>query len=189
MVDCPNCGTENRDQALYCRKCGKRMSQSIYVKSKESLDVVHIGVLLLSVILLITSFGLLMGGTTLRSIQSLVVDEDGFITSDSSTVDLPGYAIVLEDIEFDVDPMAWRWLQSRGGLLKLKIVTESNDPSKEIFIGVARESDIRSYLQDVEYQRVVDMNFDEDNYKFVFSSADFRLHPGGSPSAPPRRDR
>ena len=185
MVDCPNCGTENRDQALYCRKCGKRMSQSIYVKSKESLDVVHIGVLLLSVILLITSFGLLMGGTTLRSIQSLVVDEDGFITSDSATVDLPGYAIVLEDIEFNVDPMAWRWLQSRGGLLKLKIVTESNDPSKEIFIGVARESDIRSYLQDVEYQRVVDMNFDEDNYRFVFSAADFRLHPGGSPSAPP----
>lgn len=185
MKGCPSCGTENRDQALYCRKCGERMSQSIYVKPKESLGVVHIGVLLLSVILLITSFGLLMGGTTLRSIQSLVVDEDGFITSDPTTFDLPGYAIVLENIEFDVNPMAWRWIQSRGGLLKLKIITESNDPSKEIFIGVARESDLRSYLQDIEYQRVVDMDFDEENYDLVFSADDFRLHPGGSPSAPP----
>ncbi len=128
MKDCPSCGTENRDQAIYCRKCGEKMSQSIYVKPKESFGVIHIGVLLLSVILLITSFGLLMGGTTLRSIQSLVVDEDGYITSDPATIDLPGYAIVLEDIEFDVDPMAWKWIQGRGGLLKLKIITESNDP-------------------------------------------------------------
>ncbi len=185
MKDCPSCGTENRDKAIYCRKCGEKMSQSIYVKSKESLSLVHIGVLLLSVVLLITSFGLLMGGTTLRSIQSLVVDEDGFITSDPATIDLPGYAIVLEDIEFDVDPMAWKWMQGRGGLLKFKIITESNDPAKEIFIGVARESDLRPYLQDLEYQRVIDMDFDEENYDLMFSADDFRLHPGGPPSAPP----
>ena len=185
MKDCPSCGTENRDQAIYCRKCGEKMSQNIYVKPKESLGVVHIGVLVLSVILLITSFGLLMGGTTMRSIQSLVVDEDGYITSDPATVDLPGYAIVLEDIDLDIDPMAWRWLQNRGGLLKLKILTESNDPGKEIFIGVARESDLRSYIKDVEYQRVIDMDFDEENYDIVFSAADFSLHPGGPPSAPP----
>jgi hypothetical protein len=185
MKDCPNCGTENRDQAIYCRKCGERMSQSIYVKPKESLGIVHMGVLLLGVILLITSFGLIMGGTTLRSIQTLVVDEDGYITSDPATVDISGYAIVLEDMEIDGNPMAWRWIQSRGGLLKLKIVTESNDPDNEIFIGVARESDIRSYLQDVEYQKVIDMNFDEESYELVFSDADFMLHPGGSPSVPP----
>jgi len=161
------------------------MSQSIYVKSKESLSLVHIGVLLLSVMMLITSFGLLMGGTTLRSIQSLVVDEDGFITSDPATIDLPGYAIVLEDIEFDVDPMAWKWMQGRGELLKFKIITESNDPGKEIFIGVARESDLSPYLQDLEYQRVIDMDFDEENYDLVFSADDFRLHTGGPPSAPP----
>ena len=185
MKDCPSCGTENRDQAIYCRKCRERMSQSIYIKPNESLSVVHIGVLFVSVILLITSFGLLMGGTTLRSIQVLVVDEDGYITSDPATVDLPGYAIVLEDIDLDVDPMAWRWLQSRGGLLKLKIITESNDPGTEIFIGVARESDMRPYIQDIEYQRVIDMDFDEENYELMFSAADFSLHPGGLPSAPP----
>jgi len=131
---------------------GHLLPQSIYVKPKESLGIVHMGVLLLGVILLITSFGLIMGGTTLRSIQTLVVDEDGYITSDPATVDISGYAIVLEDMEIDGNPMAWRWIQSRGGLLKLKIVTESNDPDKEIFIGVARESDIHSFLQDVEYQ-------------------------------------
>jgi len=185
MIDCPNCGTENRDQALYCRKCGKKMSSSIYVKPKESLGIVHIGVLLLGVILLITSFGLIMGGTTLTSIQNLVVDDDGYITSDTATVDLSGYAIVLEDIEFDGNPMAWRWIQRRGDLLKLKIITESNDPDKEIFIGVAMESDLRSYLQDVEYQKVVDLDFDEESYELVFSDADFMLHPGGSPSVPP----
>lgn len=70
-------------------------------------------------------------------------------------------------------------------MLTLKITTESNDPSKEIFVGVARESDIRSYLQDMEYQRIQDLTFDEDHYRIVFSDSDFRLHPGGSPSAPP----
>lgn len=185
MKDCPHCGTENRDQAIYCRSCGTRMTENIYVKPKESLGIVHIGILLLSVILLITSFGLIMGGTTLRSIQTLIVDENGFITSDMATVDVSGYAIVLEDIEFDVDPEAWRWIQDRGGFIEFRIVTESNDPSKEIFIGVARESDIRSYLQDMEYQRVTDMNYDEEKYRIAFSDADFRLHPGTAPSAPP----
>jgi hypothetical protein len=185
MTDCPNCGTKNREEAIYCRSCAAKLQDKMYVKPRESLGVIHIGIILVAVVMLITSFGLIMGGTSLRAIQNLLVDDDGFIISDPAEIDVSGYAIVLEDMEFDVDPVAWRWFQSRGGLLTFKIVTESNNPSKEIFVGIAREQDVRSYLEDVEYQRVIETNFDMKDYDFTLRDSDFVLHAGGPPSAPP----
>jgi hypothetical protein len=185
MPECPKCGTENREEAVYCRSCGAKLQDKRYVKPRESLGVIHIGVILIAVVLLITSFGLIMGGTSLRTVQSLFVDEDGFLITDPAEIDVSGYAIVLEDMEFDIDPVAWRWFQRRGGLLTFKIVTESNNPSNEIFIGVAQEQDVKSYLADMEYQRIVDTDFDIENYDFTLRDSDFVLHRGGAPSAPP----
>lgn len=185
MTECPKCGTQNREEAVYCRSCGATIQDTVYVKPRESLGIVHIGIILIAVVMLIASFGMIMGGASLRTIQELVVDEDGFITSDPAEIDVSGYAIVLEDMDFDMDPIAWRWFQNRGGLLTLKVVTESNNPSKEIFIGIAQENDVATYLEDVEYQRVIDANFELDNYDLTLSDNDFILHPGGAPTAPP----
>lgn len=185
MTDCPNCGTKNRDEAIYCRKCATKLQDKLYVKPREKLGVIHIGIILVAVVMLITSFGLIMGGTSLKTVQNLFVDDNGFLVSDPAEIDVSGYAIVLEDMEFDIDPVAWRWFQRRGGLLSLKIVSESNNPTKEIFIGVAREQDVQSYIQDMEYQRVVDTDFDLEDYDFTLSDSDFVIHQGGAPSAPP----
>lgn len=185
MTECPKCGTQNRDEAIYCRSCGATIQDTVYVKPQESLGIVHIGIILIAVVMLIASFGMIMGGTSLRTIQDLVVDEEGFITSDPAEIDVSGYAIVLEDMDFDVDPVAWRWFQRRGGLFTLRVITKSNDPSKEIFIGIAEANDISAYLDDVEYQRVIDANFELDNYDLALSDSDFVLHPGGAPSVPP----
>ncbi len=185
MTTCPKCGTENRDEAMYCRSCGERLQQSMYVKPRESLGFVHIVIILVAVVMLITSFGLIMGGTSLRSIQDILVDDEGFLISDPAEVDVSGYAIVLEDMEFDIDPVAWRWFQQRGGLLTFKIVTESNDPSKEIFMGIAKRSDVQGYLDDIEYQKVLDSDFQLEDYEFTLRDSDFELHPGGAPDMPP----
>ena len=185
MPECPNCGSQNRDEAVYCRSCGTKLHDRLYIKPKESLGIVHIGLILLAVVMLITSFGLIMGGTSLRTIQSLLVDEDGFMVSDPVEIDITGYALVLEDFEFEIDPVAWRWFQNRGGLLTFKIVTESKDPNKEIFVGIAREQDVRTYLDDVEYQQIQDTNFDLEDYDLILQDTDFELHPGGPPSATP----
>lgn len=185
MTDCPKCGTQNRDEAIYCRSCGARVHDKLYVKSRESLGVIHIGIILVAIVMLITSFGLIMGGTSLRSIQYLLMDDDGFLTSDPAEIDVSGYAIVLEDMDFDMDPVAWRWLQNRGGLLTFKIVTESNDPNKDIFVGIALQKDLADYIEDIEYQRVLDANFELDNFDLTLRDSDFVLHPGGAPSVPP----
>ena len=185
MTSCPKCGTENREEAMYCRSCGARLQDKMYVKPRESWGIVHIGIILIAVIMLITSFGLIMGGASLRTIQDLLVDEEGFIISDPAEIDVSGYAIVLENMEFDIDPVAWQWFQNRGGLLTFKIVTESNNPSREIFVGIAREQDVGSYLDDVEYQRVIDADFHIEEYDLTLSDSDFILHPGGPPAAPP----
>jgi hypothetical protein len=185
MTECPSCGALNRDEAIYCRSCGSRLQDKVYVRPKESWGIVHIGIILFSVILLITSFGLIMGGSSIRTIQNILVDEDGFLTSDPAEIDISSYALVLEDMEFDIDPVTWRWFQNRGGLLTFKIVTESNDPSKEIFVGIAQEQDVKSYLDDVEYQRIQDTNFDLEDYDLTLSDSDFMLHQGGAPSATP----
>ena len=185
MRECPKCGAENRDEAIYCRSCAAKLQDKVYVKTRESLGVIHIGIILIAVVMLITSFGLIMGGTSLRTVQSLFVDDEGYFISDPAEIDVSGYAIVLEDMDIDVDPVAWRWFQRRGGLLTFKIVTESNNPSKEIFVGIARKQDVASYLEGMEYQRIVDTDFDIENYDFTLSDSDFVLHDGGAPSAPP----
>ena len=105
MTECPNCGAKNRDEAIYCRSCAAKLQDKMYVKPRESLGVIHIGIILIAVVLLITSFGLIMGGTSIRAIQNLLVDEDGYLISDPAEIDVSGYAIVLENMEFDIDPV------------------------------------------------------------------------------------
>ena len=70
---------------MYCRKCGEKLQTSVYVKRKEPWGIVHIGVILLSVLLLITSFGLIMGGTGMRSFKDVMTDEDGYLMSKTQT--------------------------------------------------------------------------------------------------------
>ena len=149
MPICSDCGEENRKKALYCRKCGNKLTDGFYIKQKEKWGILHIGVLLISVIVLITSFGLIMGGTSLRSIQELMTDEEGFIMSKSQNMHVSSYAIVVEDMDFDIDPVAWRWFERTGGFLRFKITTESNKPDQAIFVGVARYQDVYDYLEPV----------------------------------------
>jgi hypothetical protein len=185
MVTCPSCGEENRKEAIYCRKCGERLQTSMYVKRKEPWGIVHIGVLLISVILLITAFGLIMGGTSLRGIQEIMTDEDGFIMSNTKRVQVPSYGIVVEDMDFDIDPLAWRWFETRGGFLRFKVTTEGNDPGKEIFIGVARVQDAYNYIEPIEYHEIVDMDLGWEEFDTGTTQPQFTLHQGDAPSAPP----
>ena len=185
MVTCPNCGEENRKKAQFCRKCGEKLQTSMYIKRKEPWGIVHIGVLLFSVVLLIAAFGLIMGGTSLRGIQEIMTDEEGFIMSKTKRLDVSSYGIVVEDMDFDIDPIAWRWFETSGGFLRFKIITESNNPGKEIFVGVARVQDAYNYIEPIEYHEIVDMDLGWDRTDFGASHTQYILHDGAAPAAPP----
>ena len=185
MVTCPNCGEENRKKAQFCRKCGEKLQTSMYIKRKEPWGIVHIGVLLFSVVLLVAAFGLIMGGTSLRGIQEIMTDEEGFIMSNTKRLDVSSYGIVVEDMDFDIDPIAWRWFETSGGFLRFKIITESNNPGKEIFVGVARVQDAYNYIEPIEYHEIVDMDLGWDRTDFGASYTQYMLHDGDAPAAPP----
>ena len=183
MVKCPNCGEENRKKAMYCRKCGEKLQTSVYVKRKEPWGIVHIGVILLSVLLLITSFGLIMGGTGMRSFKDVMTDEDGYLKSKTQTIQVPSYGIVADEIDIELDQDAMRFFQRQGGFVSFKVTTESLDPTKEVFIGVARYADAYSYIDPMEYHEIADINMgwergDEQETVYI-------LHPGDAPATPP----
>ena len=157
----------------------------MYVKRREPWGIVHIGVLLFSVVLLIAAFGLIMGGTSLRGIQEIMTDEEGFIMSNTRRVQVSSYGIVVEDMDFEIDPVAWRWFERSGGFLRFKIITESNTPDKEIFVGVARVQDAFSYIEPIEYHEIVDMDFSWDRPDDGAPNTQFIKHSGDALSAPP----
>ena len=183
MSTCPKCGEENRREAIYCRKCGEKLQTSVYRKQPERWGLVHIGVLLFAVILLITAFGLIMGGTSLRSIQTIMTDEDGYIMSNTKLLQVPSYGIVAQDMDLNIEPEAWRFFERRGGFLKFKVITESNDPTKEVFVGVARYEDAYSYINPMEYHEISDLDVGWENIET--GQTTYTLHPGAAPVAPP----
>lgn len=185
MVKCPSCGEENRKEALFCRKCGEKLQTSIYVKRREPWGLFHIGVVLVAVIMLIAAFGLVMGGTSLRSIQEIMTDEEGYIMSNTKRIQVSSYGVVVEDMDIDIDPVALRWFENRGGFLSFKMTTESNNPEKAIFVGVARKADAYSYIEPMEYHNIVDYDFGWEPGTSGSSQPQYMLHPGDAPTAPP----
>jgi hypothetical protein len=185
MVTCPKCGEENRKEAIYCRNCGERLQSNIYVKRREPWGIIHIGILIISVLFLITSFGLIMGGTSIRSIQDLMTDEEGFIMSNTKQLQVPSYAIITEEIDFNINPTTWRFFERRGGFLKFKLITESNDPEKELFIGVARREDAFNYINTMEYHEIKEIKLGWEEWYNGTSEITYILHHGDPPSVPP----
>ncbi|MBD3173368.1 zinc-ribbon domain-containing protein [Candidatus Bathyarchaeota archaeon] len=185
MVKCTNCGEENRKEAIFCRKCGEQLQTSVYIKQKEPEGVIHIGAVILSVVLLIAAFGLVMGGTSIRSIQELMTDEEGYLTSATKQVKVSSYAIVVDELDFHMDPVAWRFLQRRGGFLSFKLTTENNNSDKDIFIGVARVEDAYEYIESMEYHEITEMNIGWERFDSGSTETQYILHQGDPPTIPP----
>ena len=116
-------------------------------------------------------------------VDLVLMDDDGFITTETHRLESGSYAIVTEpaDIEFD-EEWNWGWGWHRawdlGDLVTFKVEGSNNDPSKGIFIGVAEESYLSGYLSDVEYDEITDFSFRP--YEVEYTN-----HPGSSvPAAP-----
>ncbi len=107
-------------------------------------------------------------------------DSQGFYTTPAIQLEKDSHAIVTGHANIDLGG-DWEWLswlgrREPGDFLSIKIEGSSTDPSKQIFIGVAKVGDLEAYLKDVEYDEVSDWRR---------ASLGYTNHPGSlAPEAP-----
>jgi hypothetical protein len=142
-------------------------------------------------LLILVSLGLLVGGGAVIWVQSTFSDSEGFLMSREVILQSDSYAMVIQEvnINIDVDVPADMWAPKPSDFVTIKLVGGSNDPSKELFIGIARDTDASEYLNSVEYDRVLfDPSWDarapgpRGGIRFSVSSS---THPGVAPSQAP----
>ena len=100
--------------------------------------------------------------------------QGGFVTSPTAQLDTEAYAVVTDNIEIYADGPDW--ILPRTILGDARVRVESADG--EIFVGVARTSDIRRFLRGVFYAVVPDLTKD--------TGHNLQGGSGGAPSTQPR---
>lgn len=135
--------------------------------------------LIFGIIVLLISLSFLMGGGALLSAHNIIKDAEGFYNTKTIQIEKDSYAVVVGPTDINVDVgWDWGWGWDLGDLITFKIEGAGYDPSTQIFLGIARGSDINSYLDDVEYDEITDLNV------FPFR-VDYRNHSGNVvPEAP-----
>ncbi len=98
-------------------------------------------------------------------------DDTGYLTSAAHTFSANSRAIVTEDIDLDLDGLG----SVDAGRIRLNVDSTSGEP---VFVGIARSSDVSSYLRDVSHTTVTDVDYSP-------FEADYRDEQGTRrPSAP-----
>jgi hypothetical protein len=106
-------------------------------------------------------------------------DEDGYLSTGSHRFAATTQALVTESLDIDLDGKDWLVGIEDLGDTRLTVRPESAEP---VFVGVARTSDVTSYLRDVERTLVTDI----ESGPFT---ARHRDRPGDRAPAPPAEQR
>jgi hypothetical protein len=114
----------------------------------------RIVLLLLGVISVLIALGLLAGGGTLLWANEEKRDADGFFSTPIHHADSRWYAVATDSL--DVATVGPRWLLGSWHLARIRIQARSERP---IFVGIARAADVESYLGNVSYTRVADVDW------------------------------
>jgi len=126
-------------------------------------------------LLALVAVGLLIGGGALMWIESALKDSEGFYTTRAVSLTRDSYAIVNEPTQIDLGPA---WIPDWSRSVTVKVEATNNQPSKELFIGIAEEGAASAYLAGVEHDEITEL----DIWK---RKVEYRHHPGGSPPAAP----
>ena len=198
MPYCKGCGREIEEDAAFCSHCGRpvRVSDVTYQRPRVSMwNVGSILAVLFGGLLILVSLGLLLGGGAVIWVQSTFSDSEGFLMSREVRLQSDSYAMVFQDvnIDIDVDVPADIWAPKPGDFVTVKLVGMSNDPSKELFIGIARDTDASEYLKNVKYDRVLfDPSWVDETWEIspgprggIRFSVSRLTHPGVAPSQAP----
>ena len=192
MPFCQKCGKEHDEGAAYCPSCGADLLGAVeptYRRRRDPGMMVAAGLgrgvaAFIAFILLMTGFGLAVGGFTVLSVHSNFVDSDGFIMSHPTDLTVDSYAIVQKAVDINIDTDLPIWIPDLGDFVQLKIVATNNDPSKDVFIGIASVSEASGYLGGTNYHEVDDFSWDYNPWRETPPIIVYHERSGGAPAAP-----
>jgi hypothetical protein len=135
--------------------------------------------LVFGIIVVLLSFGILAGGGALIWADATHIDSEGFVASSAINIESDSSAVITGPI--DIDEAALRALTIMGVITLFEVEGRTNNPSKQIFIGVADESDVETYLSNVGYDEItsIDINWQSSD------EVTYTSHPGTSTPAAP----
>jgi hypothetical protein len=159
MPYCSKCGKEIDGEAAFCPKCGTptRSSEVVY-RRNNGWEIGRFIALFFGGIIAFAGFGVLMGGVALTSSRGWITDSNGYINTRSIVLQTDTYALVQQNININIEPMMI-WRPTTEDIVTLRINVKSSSPSEEIFIGIASAGDANSYLNNVKYDRLTNMNW------------------------------
>lgn len=187
MPYCPECGREVPEGVDFCPHCGTRLREPEvrYRRPRGGFPITQIASIFVGGIIIIASLGVLVGGIALTGVQREFSDEEGFLTSREVRFYADSYALVVRDVDIDIDVPARVWTPKPGDFLTVRLTGTSNDPSEEVFIGIAREDDAQAYLGGVEYEELSDFDWDYNPGRQTQPQVHYQTHPGSAPAGPP----
>ena len=137
--------------------------------------------LVFGIIFLVGAVFMLVAGGGMVWANGALTDNEGFFSTETSRIESDGYAIVSEPVRIDWDmECGVGWCCSPGNLVTFKVEGSNRDASKGIFIGIAEESDVEEYLEDVEYDEIV--QWQADDFEL---DVEYDTHDGTAVPAPP----
>jgi hypothetical protein len=104
-----------------------------------------------TIVALLALGSLAVGGIAI-GVHSTQRDADGYYTSSSETLATPTYALVADKLEVGTDP-AWLFRKGRLGTIR---VAATGTRDKPVFVGIARKSQVESYLGNVRHDTISD---------------------------------
>jgi hypothetical protein len=113
----------------------------------------RIVLIVLGSILILTSFGLLIGGGVLTTMERSFKDQQGYYSTHQFELSSDSAAIVSGPANIDIDD-GWVF---PNNLATIKIEAVNVNPDQPVFIGIARSSSVNKYLAGVSYSETRDL--------------------------------
>ena len=151
MPYCEKCGNEIDEETTFCPKCGANVKTPVIAHRRprsSGRNSTTILAIFFGGIIIIASLGILAGGGMVTWVQSTFSDSDGFMISGEVELQVDSHAIVGQGVDIDIDVNTPSYVRQPelGDFVTLKLVGTSNDPSKQVFIGIAQEGAASAYL-------------------------------------------
>ena len=141
----------------------------------------RIVLLVFGVIFLLIAVGMLFGGGALVWADQTLKDSEGFLATDTVNLERSSYAITTHPA--DIDFRGW-WPWGRGDFGTIKVEGSNYNPAQQIFIGIAEQSDVEDYLDNVEYDEIRDFKIYRPDPNETYEVEYTRHYGNAAPEAP-----